>query len=86
VAGHRTARRHTNLAGLTDREIEVLRLAARGRSNKEIAEHLIVTPKTVGNHIEHIYAKIGVVNRAGAALFAMRNGLIPETELLDRST
>jgi len=58
-------------------------LAARGSSNKEIAEQLVVTPKTVGNHIEHIYSKIGVANRAGAALFAMRNGLIPDTELPD---
>lgn len=83
AAGHRVSRRQTKLGGLTDREVEVLRLAARGRSNKEIAEQLVVTPKTVGNHIEHIYSKIGVANRAGAALFAMRNGLIPETELLD---
>jgi DNA-binding NarL/FixJ family response regulator len=54
----------------------VLRLAARGMSNKEIAQRLVVTPKTVGNHVEHIYTKIGETNRASAALFAMRNGLI----------
>jgi HD-GYP domain-containing protein (c-di-GMP phosphodiesterase class II) len=78
AAGHRTRRRRTNIAGLTTREVEVLRLAARGMSNKEIAKRLVVTPKTIGNHIEHIYTKIGETNRAGAALFAMRHGLIAE--------
>ena len=58
----------------------MLRLAARGLSNKDIATQLVVTPKTVGNHIEHIYTKIGATNRAGAALFAMRNGLLPEDD------
>jgi DNA-binding CsgD family transcriptional regulator len=76
AAGHRVSRRRTKLAGLTDREVEVLRLAARGRSNKEIAAHLGVTPKTVGNHIEHIYAKIDVSNRARASLFAVQHGLM----------
>ena len=80
AAGHRVGRRRSSVAGLTAREVDVLRLAARGLSNKEIADRLVVTPKTVGNHIEHIYAKIGATNRAGAALFAMRNGLLPEDE------
>jgi HD-GYP domain-containing protein (c-di-GMP phosphodiesterase class II) len=78
AAGHRVPRRRIDVAGLTNREIDVLRLAARGLSNKDIAARLVVTPKTVGNHIEHIYTKIGVMNRAGAALFAMRHGLVPE--------
>jgi DNA-binding NarL/FixJ family response regulator len=78
AAGHRTGRRRINVAGLTSREVNVLRLAARGLSNKEIAKRLVVTPKTIGNHIEHIYTKIGETNRAGAALFAMRNGLVAE--------
>jgi DNA-binding CsgD family transcriptional regulator len=78
AGGHRVARRRTQVAGLTAREVDVLRLVARGLSNKEIASRLVVTPKTVGNHIEHIYTKIGVSNRAGAALFAMRHGLVPE--------
>ena len=51
---------------------------ARGLSNKEIAERLVITPKTASNHIEHIYTKIGVSNRAGAALFATKHGLLPE--------
>ncbi len=79
AAGHRTRRRGANIGGLTNREIEVLELAARGLPNREIARRLTVTPKTVGNHIEHIYTKIGETSRAGAALFAMRNGLVDET-------
>ena len=50
----------------------MLRLLARGLSNKEIAEQLVISPKTAGSHVEHIYAKIGVSNRARASLFAMQ--------------
>jgi HD-GYP domain-containing protein (c-di-GMP phosphodiesterase class II) len=77
--GH-LARRRTNVAALTTRELEVLRLAARGLSNRDIAQRLTITPKTVGNHIEHIYTKIGETSRAGAALFAMRHGLMTADE------
>ncbi len=63
-------------AGLTEREVEVLRLLAQGRTNKEIAEALVVTEKTAGHHVEHIYAKAGVSTRVGAALFAMRHDLV----------
>jgi DNA-binding NarL/FixJ family response regulator len=76
VASRRAVRRRANVAGLTSRELDVLRLAARGLANREIAQILTITPKTVGNHIEHIYTKIGETNRAGAALFAMRHGLV----------
>jgi HD-GYP domain-containing protein (c-di-GMP phosphodiesterase class II) len=62
-------------AGLSDREVEVLRLLAQGRTNREIAEALVVTEKTAGHHVEHIYAKAGVSTRVGAALFAMRHDL-----------
>ena len=55
-----------------------MRLAVRGMSNKQIAAELVVTPKTVGNHIEHIYSKIGVSNRVAASLYAMEHGLVPE--------
>ena len=58
AAGHRVARRREGPAGLTAREIEVLRLLARGLSNKQIAARLVISPKTVANHTEHIYAKI----------------------------
>ncbi len=49
---------------------------AQGRTNKEIAEALVVTEKTAGHHVEHIYAKAGVSTRVGAALFAMRHDLV----------
>jgi len=80
AAGHRVARRRGGPAGLTAREVEVLRLLARGLSNREIAERLVITPKTVGNHIEHIYAKIDASTRATASLFAVHHGLLPEEE------
>ena len=63
-------------AGLTDREVEVLRLIAAGLTNKQIARRLTVSPKTVGHHVEHAYAKIGVSTRAGATLFALEQGLV----------
>jgi len=80
AAGHRVRRRREGPAGLTPREVEVLRLLAQGLSNKEIAERLVISPKTAGNHIEHIYAKIDASSRATASLFAMQNGLLPEEE------
>ncbi len=78
AAGHRNPRRREGPAGLTAREIEVLTLVAQGLSNKQIAERLVISPKTASNHIEHIYAKIGAGNRAAASLFAVQNGLVPE--------
>ena len=64
-------------AGLTNREIEVLRLIVREKTNREIADALFISPKTVGRHVENIYSKIGVSTRAGAAVFAMENRLVP---------
>jgi HD-GYP domain-containing protein (c-di-GMP phosphodiesterase class II) len=78
TAGHRVPRRKDALGGLTAREVEVLVQLARGLSNKQIAAQLVITPKTAGNHVEHIYAKIGVSNRAAAAMYALNHGLIPE--------
>jgi putative nucleotidyltransferase with HDIG domain len=63
-------------AGLTAREVEVLRLVARGHSNKAIGAQLHLSPKTVGHHVGHVYAKIGVSTRAAAALFAVEHGLL----------
>jgi len=80
AAGHRVERRREGPAGLTPREVEVLRLLARGLSNKEIAQRLSISPKTVGNHADHIYAKIDAQSRAAAAYFAMQQGLLPEEE------
>ena len=76
AAGHAVRRRREWPAGLTSREVEVLRLLVRGLSNKEIAEQLVISRKTAGSHVEHIYAKIGVSNRARASLFAMKHGLM----------
>ena len=76
AAGHAPRRRPTAPAGLTPREVEVLELAARGATTKQVASRLGITPKTAGNHIERIYAKIGVQSRAEAAMYAMHNGLV----------
>lgn len=76
------SRRREGPAGLTPREVEVLILLARGLSNKEIARQLVISPKTAGNHIEHIYSKIGASTRAKASLFAMQHGLLPEEEFV----
>jgi DNA-binding CsgD family transcriptional regulator len=78
AAGHRVGRRREWSAGLTSREVEVLALLVRGGSNKEIGSRLCISPKTVGNHVEHIYAKLGVSTRAEASLFAMQHGLVGE--------
>ncbi|HEX4864523.1 MAG TPA: HD domain-containing phosphohydrolase [Acidimicrobiales bacterium] len=78
AAGHRAALRREGPGGLTAREVDVLRLVSRGLSSKEIAARLVISPKTARNHIEHIYAKIGVSNRAGASLFAVQHGLLPD--------
>ncbi len=65
-------------AGLSEREVAVLRLIARGYSNREVAARLGIAAKTVGHHVEHIYAKLGVTTRPAAALFAMEHGLLGE--------
>jgi DNA-binding NarL/FixJ family response regulator len=62
-------------AGLTGREVEVLRLIAAGHSNRAIAEALFISPNTVLRHVSNIFAKIGVANRAEAAAYATRQGL-----------
>jgi HD-GYP domain-containing protein (c-di-GMP phosphodiesterase class II) len=85
AAGHPVRRRSSRPAGLTQREVEVLRLVARGLSTREIGDQLVISPKTAANHVEHIYTKIGVSNRARAALFAMRHGLMSETAFLAES-
>jgi DNA-binding NarL/FixJ family response regulator len=63
-------------AQLTERELEVLRLIARGHSIKQMAQQLTISPKTVDTHIQHIYEKIGVSTRAGATLFAVEHNLL----------
>jgi HD-GYP domain-containing protein (c-di-GMP phosphodiesterase class II) len=78
AAGHPVVRRREGPSGLTAREVDVLRLVSRGLSSKEIATRLVISPKTARNHIEHIYVKIGVSNRAGASLYAIQHGLLPD--------
>jgi HD-GYP domain-containing protein (c-di-GMP phosphodiesterase class II)/DNA-binding CsgD family transcriptional regulator len=76
TAGQPGRRRREAIDGLTGREIDVLRLLARGASSKDIAAQLVISPKTARNHIEHIYAKTGARNRAAASLYAVRHGLL----------
>jgi DNA-binding CsgD family transcriptional regulator len=66
----------TRPAGLSARELEVLLLLARGRTNREIAVSLYISQNTVIRHVAHIYAKIGAANRAEAATFAARHNLV----------
>jgi NarL family two-component system response regulator LiaR len=66
---------------LTEREVEVLKLVAKGQSNQEIAELLIVSERTVGAHVSNILSKLHLANRTQAALYALREGfsdLTPE--------
>lgn len=77
AAGHpRPRARLAWPAGLSDREVQVLGLVARGHSNRDIARLLWISPKTAGHHVQHIYAKIGVSTRAAAAMFAMEHDLV----------
>jgi HD-GYP domain-containing protein (c-di-GMP phosphodiesterase class II) len=77
AAGHRAGGvRRSRPGGLTAREVEILALVARGRSDREIARRLVVAPKTVSNHVQHIYAKLGITSRAAATLFAIQHGLV----------
>ena len=61
---------------MTDREVDVLRLLARGMSKKQIARALVIAPGTVHTHTVHIYEKLGVSTRAGVAMLAMEHGLV----------
>jgi DNA-binding NarL/FixJ family response regulator len=66
------------LAALTVRESEVLALLAEGLTQAEIATRLVLSPRTVGTHIQHILSKLEVHNRAQAVALALRNGLRPD--------
>jgi DNA-binding NarL/FixJ family response regulator len=61
---------------LSAREMEVLQLVARGRSNQQIADQLVLSAKTIARHMSNIFDKIGVENRSGATAYAFKNGLI----------
>lgn len=82
AAGHATRHVLPQLpAGLSAREVEVLRLLARGASNREMARTLVIAEKTVGHHVQHIYNKIGVSTRAAATLFAVQHDLLVDMSL-----
>jgi HD-GYP domain-containing protein (c-di-GMP phosphodiesterase class II) len=81
AAGHgepatRTRKRPQNPGGLSRREVDVLGLAARGLTTRQIADRLVISPKTADHHIQHIYGKIGVSTRAAAALWAMQHDVV----------
>jgi HD-GYP domain-containing protein (c-di-GMP phosphodiesterase class II) len=76
VGAAQTRRRREYPAGLTAREVQVLQLVAKGFTNKQIAKQLVLSEKTVGHHVEHIYNKIGVSTRAAAVFFALGHELI----------
>jgi len=77
AAGHEAVRvRAERPAGLSDREVEVIRLVARGLSNRQIAKRLFISPRTAEHHVQHIYTKIGTSTRASAAVFAMEHDLL----------
>jgi HD-GYP domain-containing protein (c-di-GMP phosphodiesterase class II) len=77
VAGQHAPRARAALpAGLSDREVEVLRLVSRGFTNRQIAEQFTISPRTAEHHVQHIYTKLGVSSRAAAAIFAMEHDLL----------
>lgn len=76
AAEGRAAVRPTRPSGLTQRQVEVLRLMARGLSNRAIAAELVISPRTAEHHVQDVYARIGVSSRAAAALYAMEHGLL----------
>lgn len=76
AAGHADRPRPSLPAGLTVREIEVLRAVARGLTNKEVAATLDISSKTVSRHLESVFSKIGVTTRAAATMFAMQRGVM----------
>lgn len=86
AAGQRRSRGRSDLrpAGLSDREIEVLRLVAGGCSNRQVAKRLWISPRTAEHHVQHIYAKIGASSRAAAALFAVEHDLVRDPNPADR--
>jgi DNA-binding NarL/FixJ family response regulator len=76
AAGHVTPRPRIMGLTLSDRELQVLRLIAQGKTNRQMAAALVLSEKTVGHHIERLYNKIGVSTRAAATLHAMQNQLL----------
>ena len=80
AAGQR-APRPNRPAGLTEREVDVVALLARGLQTKQVAHALGISAKTADRHVQNVYRKIGVSSRAAATLFAMEHGLAAWGEL-----
>lgn len=76
AAGHRRSARVPLPAGLTAREVEVLRLLALGLTTREVADRLVISAKTADRHVQNIYTKIGVSTRGAATLFAIEHGIL----------
>ena len=76
AAGHVVKKRRALPAGLSEREVEVLALVAKGLTNQQIGRVLFISPKTAGHHVQHAYAKAGVSTRGAATLWAVQHGLV----------
>ena len=74
--GSRPAKAPAYPDGLTEREVEVLRLIAAGKTNREVGDELFIAMNTVARHVSNIFAKTGSANRAEAASYATRHGLV----------
>ncbi|MCS7259622.1 MAG: response regulator transcription factor [Anaerolineae bacterium] len=70
--------------GLTERELEILRLVGKGLTNKEIGRKLFISDRTVQAHLSNIFSKLGVGSRTEAAMYAVRRGWVTDHEELDR--
>ncbi len=73
VVGGRMA---SSLEGLTQRELEILRLLASGKTNRDIARALVISEKTVASHVSHIFTKLGVTSRSAATAYAYDHDLV----------
>ena len=76
VASPPTSPPEEDRAGLSERELEILRLVAQGMTDSQVAQRLYVSPRTVGQHLRSIYRKLGVPSRAAAAKAAVERSLI----------
>ena len=81
----REVRTPASLTPLTERETEVLKLVARGKTNRQISRELFIGEKTTKSHVHSILRKLNVKSRTQAALYAVRVGLVPANELGEKS-
>jgi DNA-binding NarL/FixJ family response regulator len=79
TASMRASNREDPAAELTDREREILRMVAAGKANKQIAAELVISERTARTHVSNILRKLGLSSRTQAALWAVREGLAPES-------